>query len=1258
MCSVITRTTTRVVFMVRTRAFVGVLPAGPMSALTRSYFTRSNHAVSVSAASTSAGRSPWYASIRSLSVCTSSPTTRAKLEVVIDSERGSGESGTKRDLYRDGPTKASAVDLEYLQDVELLPLQSHDDAPVTHIAHISDVHIRRNDRFEEYEHVFAKLYEGLRELKRSHPGSIAVIAGDVVHEKCNMHSNGADTAWEFFKSLSDIMPIVVIPGNHDGQVRNTSAKNALHTLLRDRVSTHPIHLLVPSGAYVYSNVVFGVSSIFDGKFVKAKSIANPERDDVVKIALYHGAVGQCTRTSTGYPLPQAVSAKVFQGYDLTLLGDIHKHTYLNGRQTMAYPGSLISQDFGETDDDHGWIEWDLAARKPTYHRVPNDYAHKSCDFIKGKVLFNGIEYSGAESIIKLLPKKAHLRIMHKDDLVAVNKFERSLLDALPNLTIKKISMLQESMVQCPPALTASDPGNLLNDQELLSFIAKSYPSLNREEVMETIEALAEELKIIDDHDELGAADWTPLMLKFNHLYGYGRDNVIDFTRLKDNGVVGLFAPNAYGKSTVLNILSIAMFGKTTSEGSLHPTVINETQQSFDTTLFFLSKGGIHCVVRKGTKSNMSKICKLYHLVSKEQASSFADEEAVCTEMFMGELYYLMGKSQGFTDTQKAIKNLAGSYDGFRLTSMCLQNGASVNSFISMPNANRKRMLMKLFNLDVLDKVHALVKPKLTSLQGTFNWLGKSLVELGNPDKMHTEFNSQLATVTNTLKSIEGQIKKLESDVAVTKASQRHVTASEVEVKEQLAALDTNVLVAKMEAVGKELVAVENEEAELLRKISDLALVVEREAILTTHRHFDLNKKAVLQRLQSEEEDQQSQLRPVYRVSYDGSTHEAIVKEFEELEQQFQASPANIKGLKFSDECECCKHNRRMLGQEETGRAMHYSRVKEQLDNMESDKRLVEENQKIQEYNQVVEKKLRNIQREKKEVSESRDECYELLEHQNKQHADQMSKVLNILKEQRRLSSEQHELQSTMANMARRRSELQQVLADIEHNQRVGKVVKEVNAALTKLNKEKEDVSKTHTDLIRRLATVERDVVLYHQQEEQYSRVGAEKAMYERLEHITSPNGYSLHMLKHYIPQMCQGVNSIIGLYMDRDVGMTLEGDTISLLSLPRQRGESPGCPISSFSGMEWFMVDVAIKIVLGKMARVPRSGLMFIDEGISVMDQDRMARIGELFDFLRDHFRYTFVISHIDTVEDHVDMRLYISKEGQFSKINNKFISE
>ena len=41
------------------------------------------------------------------------------------------------------------------------------------------------------------------------------------------------------------------------------------------------------------------------------------------------------------------------------------------------------------------------------------------------------------------------------------------------------------------------------------------------------------------------------------MFSYGENNFVDFTKL--NGIVGIFAPNASGKSSLLDALSFCLF---------------------------------------------------------------------------------------------------------------------------------------------------------------------------------------------------------------------------------------------------------------------------------------------------------------------------------------------------------------------------------------------------------------------------------------------------------------------------------------------------------------------------------------------------------------------------------------------------------------------------------------------------------------------------------------------------------------------------
>jgi DNA repair exonuclease SbcCD nuclease subunit len=60
-----------------------------------------------------------------------------------------------------------------------------------------------------------------------------------------------------------------------------------------------------------------------------------------------------------YESKGGLSVEDFKGYDYVLLGDIHRHQYLNEEKTIAYASSLISQNFSENDIYHGYILWDI-----------------------------------------------------------------------------------------------------------------------------------------------------------------------------------------------------------------------------------------------------------------------------------------------------------------------------------------------------------------------------------------------------------------------------------------------------------------------------------------------------------------------------------------------------------------------------------------------------------------------------------------------------------------------------------------------------------------------------------------------------------------------------------------------------------------------------------------------------------------------------------------------------------------------------------
>ena len=206
------------------------------------------------------------------------------------------------------------------------------------IYHIADVHIRNLKRHEEYRQVFSKLYEDIK--SRGTDEAIIYLAGDIAHAKLEMSPELVKEISEFFKECSNLAPTFLIAGNHDCNLNNKSRLDALTPIVN--ALNHPnLFYLKDSGVYEIADKHFTVMSVFD----KPKDFirANQFKGDY-KIALHHGAVNNAL-TDIGFRLVNDhVDIDLFNGYELTLLGDIHKpEQYLNSEKTIAYPGSLIQQ---------------------------------------------------------------------------------------------------------------------------------------------------------------------------------------------------------------------------------------------------------------------------------------------------------------------------------------------------------------------------------------------------------------------------------------------------------------------------------------------------------------------------------------------------------------------------------------------------------------------------------------------------------------------------------------------------------------------------------------------------------------------------------------------------------------------------------------------------------------------------------------------------------------------------------------------------
>ena len=256
------------------------------------------------------------------------------------------------------------------------------------IAHLADIHIRKLHRFVEYRQVFKQLYKQLREVKPD----LIYIGGDIVHGKLDTSPEEVRMVANFFLSLCKIAPTIVIPGNHDCNLNNRSREDTLSPIIDLVQQIVPnLHYWKKSGVYTIDNVDFGVMSIFDhdkqGNQL-TDGLPNPfNLNGDKRIALFHGGVDKHKYDNGFQVVDENVKLADFQGYDIVMLGDIHKRQCLDEENRVCYPGSLIQQNYSE-EPSHGFLLWDLETNQSEYHVVENDYGYKILKVENGKIQNN------------------------------------------------------------------------------------------------------------------------------------------------------------------------------------------------------------------------------------------------------------------------------------------------------------------------------------------------------------------------------------------------------------------------------------------------------------------------------------------------------------------------------------------------------------------------------------------------------------------------------------------------------------------------------------------------------------------------------------------------------------------------------------------------------------------------------------------------------------------------------------------------------
>jgi len=547
------------------------------------------------------------------------------------------------------------------------------------VFHIADIHLRLTKRHDEYNQVFERLYKA---VERTPAETVVAVLGDVLHSKSDLSPECVKITTEFLQNLADRRPTVLIAGNHDATLANKNRLDSLSPIV-DAINHTNLFYLKDSGLYILGDILFNHYSVFDepDKYIKFKDIPKIYLNETrYKIALFHGPVNNAI-TDVGYKVAsRTITNEIFDGHDIVLLGDIHRHQVLSQSDPIiVYVGSLIQQNHGEELKGHGFVFWDLKTKVFKHFEIPNDYGFYTAEISRGKLLTD----------ISDMPKKARLRLKCFESVATEVKSVLSTIREKSDVT--EVAYVRVDSPNSSSSNIIDNTNFNLNDVSDIDYQNKLITEyLNNKNFNPTKDTLDKIYKInkdlnasLEKESVVRNIRWKPKKFEFDNMFSYGEDNVIDFTKM--HNVVGLFANNASGKSSILSALSFCIFDKC-DRAFKASHILNTQKMSFRCKFNFEVNGVDFYIERKGNADKKGNV---------KVDVKFWKEEG-------GKVVELNGEAR--RSTNDIIRDYVGTYDDFILTVLSIQNN-KVGSFVDMGQTERKDLLAQFMGLTVFDSLY-------------------------------------------------------------------------------------------------------------------------------------------------------------------------------------------------------------------------------------------------------------------------------------------------------------------------------------------------------------------------------------------------------------------------------------------------------------------------------------------------------------------------------------------------------------------------
>lgn len=416
------------------------------------------------------------------------------------------------------------------------------------------------------------------------------------------------------------------------------------------------------------------------------------------------------------------------------------------RPWIAYPGSTIQQNYAE-DQDHGYLLWDIKSDSDfdvAFCGLPNPKPYITIDWqgdVKSTLGLAADYPTGSRFRIR-----SDIHISQKDISALTTRLRREF--KATEVTFKQDHKTNTDTLDAGTAKLVRE--DLRNSEVLLRLLKDYYKDVkvSEREWKVVADLVANYVSNLGTDALMRNTKWSLRHLKFDNVFNYGEENVIDFGKL--SGIVGIFGPNRSGKSSIVGTIMYSLFN-TSDRGSVKNKDICNTRKPYCYSRAIIAAGGHDYVIERQTAKQETKYGEIYAPTSLNLFRMDGDKAID-----------LAGEQR--TDTEKIIRNILGTADDFGLTSLSAQG--DVNQYIQHGSTKRRQALSRFLDLDVCWKIFEQAKQDVNASKAILRQLPERDWKVLSEEKrvLIAEMDDELTSLGLKARGLRDELSIVRSDL--------------------------------------------------------------------------------------------------------------------------------------------------------------------------------------------------------------------------------------------------------------------------------------------------------------------------------------------------------------------------------------------------------------------------------------------------------------------------------------------------------------